>query len=129
MKRLVLAVATLLCLLLPTVAYADDPYNPLQSACGSGGGVGGSSACTSDGSDPITGKNGILKKASLVLATIAGITAVIIIIVGGFRYITSGGDSAKAASARNAIIGAVVGLVIIAAAETLVVFVVNRIAK
>ena len=43
---------------------------------------------------------------------ILGIVAVIMIIIGGIRYTTSGGDSAGIKSARDTIIYAVVGLVI-----------------
>jgi hypothetical protein len=123
MKRLVVIITALVTLLLPVTVYA---YNPLSNACGTTGGAGGSTACTSDGSDPISGKNGILRKASLLLATLGGLVAVIIIIIGGFRYVTSGGDANKAASARSAIIGAIIGLVIIATAETIVYFIVSK---
>ena len=121
MKRVLLIVATLLCLSVPAVASA---YNPLSGACGAGAGA--SAACSADGSDPLTGPNGVLKKASLLLGILAGITAVIIIIVSGFRYITANGDAQKAASARSGITGALVGLVIIAASTSIVIFVVSK---
>jgi len=123
MKRILLLVATLLCLAAPATALA---YNPLDKACQSGVGASDSSACSANGSDPISGPNGALRKVSLIIATIAGIAAVIIIIIGGLQYITSGGDPQKAAGARNAIIGAAVGLVIIAAAESIIIFVVSK---
>src|ERR1700761_5115795 len=46
-----------------------------------------------------------------ILSTIIGIAAVIMIIVGGFRYITSNGDSGKISSARSTIVYALVGVV------------------
>lgn len=121
MKRLIVIAAALLCLLVPNVAAA---YNPLDQACRNGGG--GSTACSANGSDPLTGSNGVLKRVALLLAVLAGVTAVIIIFVSGFRYITANGDAQKAASARNGIIGALVGLVIIAASTSIVVFVVSK---
>jgi uncharacterized protein (DUF2345 family) len=124
MKRLLVIITTLLCLAVPATAAA---YSPLTDACGAGNGAAGSAACTSNtGADPISGKNGILTKVSLVLASIAGIAAIIIIMLSGFRYITSSGDSQKAASARNGILGAAVGLAIIAGAEGIVLFVVSK---
>jgi hypothetical protein len=123
MKRLLLLVTTLLCLAVPATALA---YNPLDNACHSGVGAGDSSACSANGKDPISGPHGALRKVSLIIATIAGVAAVIIIIIGGLQYITSGGDPQKAAGARNAIIGAAVGLVIIVAAESIIVFVVSK---
>lgn len=44
---------------------------------------------------------------------IAGVIAVIIIVVAGFMYVTSGGDAAKVVKAKNTIMSAVIGLVII----------------
>jgi len=127
MKRLLVIISTLLCLMVPASAYA---YNPLSDACGAGGtngGVKSSSTCSAGTSDPISGPNGVLKKVSLILAIIAGITAVIIIIFSGFQYIISAGDPQKAAKARSGIVGAAVGLIIIAAAETIVIFVVSKV--
>jgi uncharacterized protein (DUF2345 family) len=127
MKRLLASLLTVFCLALPATAYA---FNPLSDACNSGGDNGGaasSTACASNGSqDPISGPNGILMKASLVIATLAGIAAVIIMIVAGIQYITSAGDANKAAGARSAIIGAAIGLAIVAAAEGIIVFVVRK---
>lgn len=47
-----------------------------------------------------------------VVYWLAGIIAVIIIIVAGFMYVTSSGDAAKVTKAKNAILYAVIGLVI-----------------
>ncbi|HSX43540.1 MAG TPA: hypothetical protein VLF59_05660, partial [Candidatus Saccharimonadales bacterium] len=82
-------------------------------------------ACGQTGKDPVSGSGGILMKASLVIATLAGIAAVIILLVSGFNYIMSNGDASKAASARQAIIGAAVGLIIIMAAEGIIIFVIK----
>jgi hypothetical protein len=46
------------------------------------------------------------------------------IIFGGFRFVTSGGDANATASARNTIIYAVIGLAVAAIAEVLVRFVI-----
>ena len=42
------------------------------------------------------------------------------IIVGGIKYITSGGDSGNISGAKNTIIYAVIGLIIVALAQMLV---------
>lgn len=47
-----------------------------------------------------------------VLIWIVGVAAVIMIIVGGVKYITSGGDANKLTSAKNTILYSVVGLVV-----------------
>jgi hypothetical protein len=43
----------------------------------------------------------------------AGVSAVIVIIVAGFFFVTSHGDPALVTRAKNAIVGAVIGLVVI----------------
>lgn len=61
-----------------------------------------------------------------ILSILVGVVAVIMVIVGGFRFITSGGDSSHTASARNTVIYALIGLVIAALAQVLVHFVLLR---
>lgn len=116
------------CSLAPiTVAHA---YNPLDSACQTSGANNpqSSSACSGrTTTDPISGTNGILRRVTTLIALIAGVAAVIVIIIGGLQYILSGGDPQKAASARNMVLGAVVGLVIIAAAQGILLFILSRI--
>jgi hypothetical protein len=125
MKRLIVLVATLLWLCVPSVALA---YNPLDNACKTQGGAGsGSVACGANGSDPISGTNGVIEKTTILIASIAGVAAVIIVIVGGFMYVTSGGNAQRAEAARTAIIGALVGIAIIAIAASIITFVVSRI--
>ena len=56
---------------------------------------------------------------------VAGAIAVLIIVIAGFRYIVSQGDSSQVAAARNAILYAVVGLVVIMLAFAIVNFVIG----
>jgi energy-converting hydrogenase Eha subunit B len=58
-----------------------------------------------------------------VISVIVGVVAVIMVIFGGLRYITSGGDSGKVSSAKNTIIYAVIGLIVVALAQFIVQFV------
>lgn len=48
-----------------------------------------------------------------LLVIIAGLIALVFLIIGGIRYITSGGDSSKTEAARKQIIAALIGLVIV----------------
>ena len=54
---------------------------------------------------------------------VLGIGAVFMIILGGFRYVTSNGDSGKLEGAKNTILYSVVGLVVAIFAYALVNFV------
>jgi hypothetical protein len=61
-----------------------------------------------------------------VFSIIVGAVSVIMIIYGGFRYVTSGGDSGRVGSAKNTLIYAIIGLVIVALAQLIVHFVLNQ---
>lgn len=65
----------------------------------------------------------VAKTTVKILSYFVGVVAVVMIIIGGFLYLTSGGDSNRVASAKNTIIYAIVGLVIALLAQALVRFV------
>ncbi len=60
-----------------------------------------------------------------ILSLVAGIAAIIMVIVAGFKYITSNGDAGKVGSAKTTLIYALVGIAIAALAQILVHFVIN----
>ncbi len=68
----------------------------------------------------------IVSQVINILSLAVGVVAVVMIIVGGLRYITSGGDSGNVTGAKNTILYAVVGLVVVALAQVIVRFVVDR---
>jgi hypothetical protein len=80
------------------------------------------SATGVDGGSIATDASNLVK----IFSIIVGVVAVVMVIVGGFRYITSGGDSGKVGSAKNSLIYAIVGLVIVALAQLIVHFVLNQ---
>lgn len=67
----------------------------------------------------------IVKTVIDVLSWIVGIISVIMVIVGGLKYILSSGDSNNVNSAKNTILYAIIGLVIVLLAQVIVRFVVN----
>lgn len=73
-----------------------------------------------------SGLTGTIKAVINVLSVVVGIVAVIMIIIGGFRYITSGGKQESVTAAKNTILYAVIGLVIVALAQVIVRFVLTR---
>lgn len=131
MKRFILSLALLLgiaggfALAVPATSHAAGVFS---GACQDADSK-GSSFCADQNktANPITGKNGILYKVTRIISIIAAITAVIMMIVGGMMYITSGGDTGKADSARHTILYAAVGLVIIGVAQGIVALIVNSV--
>ena len=64
--------------------------------------------CPSD----LFGDNGVFKQVTNTVLYIVGIIAVIMLIIGGIRYVISGGDSKKVTDAKNTVLYAIIGLVI-----------------
>ncbi len=62
-----------------------------------------------------------------LLSAVVGVVAVAMIIFGGFRYITSGGNDASVTGAKNTILYAIIGLVVVALSQIIVHFVLARI--
>lgn len=71
------------------------------------------------------GDTGVFKQVTNVILYIVGIIAVIMLIVGGIRYVLSGGDAKKVTDAKNTILYAIIGLVICFLAFAIVNFVIN----
>ena len=77
--------------------------------------------CPSD----LFGDNGVFKQVTNTILYIVGIIAVIMLIIGGIRYVTSGGDSKKVTDAKNTVLYAIIGLVISFLAFAIVNFVIS----
>ena len=64
-----------------------------------------------------------LKRIVNILLFLVGTISVIVIIIGGIRYVTSGGDQAQITGAKNTILYAVIGVVVAVMAYAIVNFV------
>lgn len=85
-----------------------------------------SGTCNPGPQESGTSLNTLITKIVNILSVVVGIVAVIMIIIGGFRYITSGGKQESVTSAKNTILYAIIGLVIVALAQIIVKFVLNN---
>lgn len=81
--------------------------------------------CSGAGGEATGQLSDLVRTVINLLSAIVGIVAVIMIIVGGLRYITSGGNDANVTSAKNTILYAIIGLIIVALAQVLVRFTLN----
>jgi len=84
-------------------------------------------SCDTNSSDATTKINNLIHTIINILSAVVGIIAVIMIIVGGFRYITSGGSDTGVTGAKNTILYAIIGLIIVALAQILVRFVLSKV--
>lgn len=112
-----------LSLALPVATYAATPQ---EEACTSIGGTYAGGKCTTTTAGGGTVES-LLSNVINLFSIIVGVIAVVMIIVGGLKYITSRGDSSSVSSAKNTILYAVVGLVVAALAQFLVHYVLARV--
>ena len=76
--------------------------------------------------NPVTNANTALNGLLNLAYTMAGIVCVIIIIIAGYLYVTSSGNASTIKRAKDAILGAVIGIVVIMVAFTITQFVIGR---
>lgn len=69
------------------------------------------SKCVTDGVPTIIGIECLFANILQVITTVAGLAFFAMFIVGGFKYLTAGGDPKKAAAASSTLGLAVIGLV------------------
>ena len=72
-----------------------------------------------------TDVNSVFKTITNIMFFIIGAVSVIMLIYGGIRYTTSGGNANSVTAAKNTIIYSIVGLVVAILAYSIVSFVVN----
>jgi len=109
--------------LVPAMANAQADLQ--GSLCGGTDLQATGSTCPTSASADTTVNNTI----TLVINTfsiIVGFISVVMLIYGGFKYITSSGDSGKVTSAKNTILYALIGLVIVFLAQIIVKFVIGK---
>lgn len=124
MKRIMLHLGLVLALLAP-LGLGGTVY----AACGSPSDaktqvLNGIGQTGSDCTD--SGVTSAVSAAVSILSLIVGVAAVVMVMLGGFKYITSGGESSKVANAKSTLLYALVGLAVAALAQFLVHFVLNN---
>ena len=112
-KNLFLKSAVIMTLALPSSVFADSQCDGAQAV---------GATCN---------KSGLEGKLNTIFDTlfyIVGALAVIILIVGGIRYITSTGDAKRIQQAKDTIFYAIAGLILAILARTIVGFVIGKLA-
>ena len=84
---------------------------------------GATSARGDDQPTVLFGNAGIFSEITNVLLFVIGAVAVIMIVVGGLRYVISGGDAKQVEAAKNTILYAIIGIVIAILAYAIINFI------
>lgn len=125
MKKISLALlafaAALSILFVPLQVVYADPADVFTQAC----------TTTNNDKTICSGSNGsgvfgIIKQVINVMLIVGGVIAVIMIIIGGIRYMTSNGEQSNVKAAKDTILYAVIGLVVSVLAFSIVNFVIGK---
>jgi uncharacterized membrane protein len=123
-------VLMLIAFLLPATVFARQPIEIQNATCAGSNGLitanPGNGACEKINDDATGTANKIASDIVNLLSAIVGVLAVIMIIYAGFRYVTSGGSDEAVKGAKNTIIYAIVGLVVVALSQVIVHFALSR---
>jgi len=115
----------------PATVSAAVGGNPCGTNIGSNIAQGASATTGNSGNVDCSDTNNsgiaaIAKNVVNIFSFIVGAISVIMIIYGGFRYITSGGSSEGVGAAKSTLIYAIIGLIIVALAQLIVQFVLTQ---
>lgn len=91
----------------PVTAQAD-----CSNVTSGGIGAGAECAAPTDAATELFGPNSIFQTITNILLFLIGAISVIMLIVGGIRYVLSNGEQANITGAKNTILYAIIGLVI-----------------
>ena len=129
-KNMLVSLVAVATAIVPVFAFAQAALAASPDISGSLCQGAGLNVQTATGTcDNTTGTNNVQTLLTNIInwfSIIVGVIAVIMIIVGGLKYITSGGESGKVSSAKTTIIYALIGLVVVALAQLIVHFVLGQ---
>lgn len=130
-QKKLFGLALLISLALPTLAlapatFAQVPDAAKEAACQGLGAASGQSCGNDSAGSSI---RGLLRTVINLLSWIVGVAAIIMVIIGGLKYVTSNGDSNGISSAKSTIMYALIGLAVAALAQVLVRFVLQNVSS
>lgn len=133
LRKIILSLSVALAIIAP-LAFAGGAYaaEGIQQNLCAGANLNVNTDCNSGGITDAQAQqriNDILHSVINLFSLVVGIVSVIMIIFGGLKYITSGGDSGNVGNAKNTILYAIIGIVIVALAQFIVRFVLTKIAQ
>lgn len=123
MRKIVVMLAMIATLLSPfalspVYVSAADPFSSSEAKNQACAGING---CNSTKT-----LDNIIAAVLRILSVIAGIASVIMIMISGFKYLTSGGDAGKIGSAKNTLVYAIIGIIIVAMSQFIAQFVIKQ---
>jgi len=123
MKKIIAAIISVFALMLVplTPVAAVDVFQDCTAATQD------NTICRAAANDRLFGANGLWNRILNTFTFIIGAIAVLMLIIGALRYVTSNGDATQLTGAKNTILYAAVGIVLAAMANAIVNFVLTNI--
>lgn len=112
-------------LVTPNVAHAQN----CQDVTAGGIGAGANCAKPTNAATNLFGDGSIFNTVTNILLFLIGAISVVMLIIGGIRYVVSGGDQGAVTSAKNTILYAIIGIVVAFLAFAAVRFVTDQLQK
>jgi hypothetical protein len=130
LKKLILALSLCGLILIPQTAMAVDVFTPICEQAEFNSGQKPVVCSEKDRDQGIFGPGGIVDKVVTILSFVVGIASIFVLIIfGGLRMMTSGGEPNAISAARRTIIFSAAGLGIAVAARVLVEFIISRVSN
>lgn len=137
MKALLIKISFVLTLLTPLTiatqpafaAPACDPNTTQQALQAGANGAAGVPGCDVDKAKTEAASNleTTVTNVVNVMSLVIGVLAVIMLIIGGLRYVTSGGKQENIQAAKNTLLYAVIGVAIAALSQAVIHFVLKNV--
>jgi len=123
MKKIIAAIITVFTL----VAVPLTPVAAVDVFDNCNGAGSDTTICKATKTDKLFGAGGLWNRILSTFTFIIGSVAVLMIVIGGLRYVTSNGEPAQLTSAKNTVLYAAIGLVLAVMANAIVNFVLTNI--
>jgi cytochrome bd-type quinol oxidase subunit 2 len=129
-KSLLISLSFTAAMFVPAVATVGVSAQNIQEGLCAGASLSASGECNEAASEEAASTvDQLLTTVINIFSLVVGVVSVIMIIIGGLKYITSGGDSGNVTGAKNTILYAVIGLVVVALAQIIVRFVLAKVGQ
>jgi hypothetical protein len=126
MKKIYISLFAVLTLGFAVSALVPDAAHAAVNVFQNCGGNADTAVCKAT-SDKLFGPNSIWTNILNTLIYVTGSVSVLMIVIGGLRYTTSGGDQGSISSAKNTVLYAVVGLILSLMGYAIVNFVLSKV--
>jgi hypothetical protein len=124
-SQLKLAIFMVIASALMLVAVPSIAHASIKDDVCSGVGLSSGGTCDTAQADSKS-VNEVVQIGLNLFSSIVGVIAIVMVIIGGVKYMTSQGETGKINEAKNSILYALIGLVIVALAQVIVRFVLTR---